>query len=324
MAKKLIWLLLAFTFGFAFLPAMSAFLELIKQNSGNLFVAFCGTFLGAFLSFGIARWIQSEQLKKDADIKKNNLRTRQKEHLSYLSGVLADIITYGQAQLAEVERFIAKIEAEPTIFHPLGLIASESISRLSRADSEETFHAYNAIFSGHPERDKIYNSLLSKTDLLTMALGQVRQSFDNYRTAVYKNQLRIKELVEKSANENAKLLRFLKEGRPKNLGFADGTEPFDTLNKLQGKFGSLSDGEEPLVGYIDSFVVPLVQCLSQYDRELPEQGVELRMLLRDTRVAFTDLKKGGLDFLRAFEPKKLRDPLDAVAELKKKLDQGLT
>jgi hypothetical protein len=315
--------LAASTMGVFAIPLTVTSASFFTKNMDDIVINIIGATVGAFLGLLAAYLIYLVQTRATARIDASAALERKKEHLRYLAGILEDVVTYGKNQVKEIEDFTAKMKLEPTVIHQLAFIASESISRLSQADNESTFHAYNTIFATEAEREKDYKRMLSQTDVLTALLSSVKQSFKHYMDALYKHQLRFKSLVDTSSNEADLLWHEIKADVPRTLRFAQ-QEPaaIKELNRLVRTYDTLSKQGKLLEAYHNEYVVPLKEWLHTYRQLLPQRGINLQVLLRDTSVVYTDLKNESDNFLQAFDTKKLNEPLQKVASLYEKLSRG--
>jgi hypothetical protein len=310
-------------FGFCIIPMLQVFASLWQEKSQDLQVNFIGALVGAFFGFIGAYLLYRLEIRNTARQEADAIKERHKEHIRYFSGILDDVVRYGNLQSSQVGDFVDRIKAQPAIIHRLGIVASDSIGRLNRADNESTFRAYNAVFAAEADREAQYKKLLSATDFLTYQLGEIKQQFHHYRDALYRHQRRFKELAGKSANEASWLLREAQRD-PTLLVRPNGATPIalKELSDLLHTYNQLSDTGKPLPDYVPAFVNPLKQWLSRNDAWLPERGVNLRLCLRDTSEVFTDLVNESHNFLKGFGLDNLAGALQKVSELSEKLKQS--
>jgi hypothetical protein len=311
------------TMGIFAIPLTVTSVGFFIDNMDDIIVNIIGATVGAFLGLLAAYLIYLIQTRATARIDAFAALERKKEHLRYLAGILEDVVTYGENQVKEIEDFTAKMKLDPTDIHQLAFIASESISRLSQADNESTFHAYNTIFATEAEHEKDYKRMLSQTDVLTARLSSVKQSFKHYMDALYKHRLRFKSLVDTSSNEADLLWQEIKADVPRALRFAQQDPTAITeLNRLVSTFDTLSKQGKPLEAYYNEYIIPLKEWLHTYRQLLPQRGINLQVLLRDASVVHTDLKNESDNFLQAFDTEKLNEPLKKVKTLYEKLSRG--
>ncbi|MDU0372239.1 hypothetical protein ACFST9_13690 [Hymenobacter monticola] len=305
-------------------------ISFFTENATDIKVNVLGAALGAFLGLVAAYYVYKLQVWASNRSEKEAARRKHQEHLSYFAGVLQDVLTYATAQADALDKFVSEIAAAPTTIQRLGLVVSGSVGRLNRADSEATFHAYNALFADNAEHEKNYKRMLSLTDSLTARVGAVRDSFERYRDSAYQRHLRFKEQVQKSSNDVAALLdeydasrteRIIKRADPTAQIIAEAE--LGKLNDLLLDYGKLNARVVPLELYMEQYVRPLKEWLSENNRFLTPKGKNLRELLKDASVVFTDLKKDALDFQAAFASGDIRKTIKALSESRDALSSSV-
>jgi hypothetical protein len=211
------------------------------------------------------------------------------------------------------------MQQEPSEVHQLGIIANSSIERLTRADNEATFHAYNSVFPVDPEKEKHYGELLGTTDFLATQMAAVLKSFQGYLKNLYERQLKIKGMIEQSANDLA-TLKLSMDGTGLNAGL-HGTPFYIQVNQALLDYTSLIVKLSPMKVIVANFVNPLLQLLVA-NRQVPGSN-DLTTKLKNINVAFTDLQRESQHSQQAFDPEKLRKPARKLETVRERLENGI-
>ena len=287
----------------------------IKDFTVNTVGAFLG-FLGAYIVYRL-------QVIDNAEKEDLALLQRYREHLGYLTGIMADVLIYARNQSEALDELVVAIEKSPSEIQQLKFVASDSIGRLNRADNESAFHAYRKIFAEDPQRENTYRDLFTQMDMLTASLGVVKETFGHYRDGAYQRQLRLKELVQRIANETAMLLREIRM-RPQAADF-DSLALLENnkLNDILLVYVGLNARLVPFEIYFENFIEPLKYWLNDNNALLPQRGLELVMLAKDASVILTDLKYNTTVFIPAFDSQKIRVPLANLTALLERINSNI-
>jgi hypothetical protein len=291
----------------------------VPDKFEDLLVAFFGAAFGGFLGIGAALYVYQRQTEDTIAAEQQAIQQRRIDHIRWLSGILLQVINYATNQATEMEALVAEMVKEPSEVHQLGIIANSSIERLTRADNEATFHAYNTIFADDPDRDKHYGELLGITDFLAASVAQVHKSFQGYLKNLYERQLRIKSMLEQAANDLATLKLSMDFGGPNVHEF--NTPFYKKTNQGLLVYTSLVVRLRPMKELVADFVNPMLQVL--VDNPHFPGANDLTMKLKDINVAFTDLKRESEHSQQAFNPNKLREPAGRVETVRSRLENGI-
>jgi len=316
-----------------FIFAASAFCAIANffpEKLGDLVVAFFGASVGVFFGITYALHIYQKQVNdsKEAEervnhqtklAKKRTLQQRRIDHIRWLSGILKQVINYANNQADEMNLLAEEMQKEPSEVHQLGIIANSSIERLTRADNEATFHAYNTISPEDPERDKHYGELLGITDFLAAQISQVLKGFQGYLKNMYERQLRIKAMLEQAANDLATLKSSMDFGGQQ--AHATGSPFHNDVNRLLLDYTSLIVRSRPMREIVTDFVNPLLKVLVAKPH-FPGSN-ELTMKLKDINIAFTDLKRESEHSIESFKPEKLKEPASRLSVVRDGLENGI-
>ena len=282
--------------------------------------------IGAYLGFLGAAAIYIIQLGNETSKSKRETIEKHKEHLRYFAGVMGEVIKHAKAQAKALDEIKEAIEKEPSTIHQLGFVASDSIGRLNRADSEATFHAYNILLVADSMHESNYRTILSHTDSLTAQLGNLKQTFGHYRDNMYSRQLKLKDLLQNIADETSFLLRDIRQPGPYAAFAKYAPNAVAELNSLLLDYVELNASIVPFEMYFDKFIQPLKHWLSTYDSVLPlsgsapERALNLVRMNKGASVTFSDLKSNATDFIKAFDSQKLIVPASKL----EKFHEGLT
>lgn len=255
---------------------------------------------------------------KEADLLA--IRQRRIDHIKWLTGILQQVIDYATDQGAELDKLTAAIDADPSELHPLGIIASSSIQRLTRADNEATFHAYNTVFIDLPDKEKQYKDLLKYTDFLTAQIEDLLARYRRYQQSLYDRQLRLKFILEQSVNELSTLKNTMDFGGAQ-ANYA-GSSFYNDVNNMLLLNRTLMARAAKFKQIQVELIRPLILILLS-ERQFPGADA-ISKKLKDFNTGFTDLQHDSGNFKNGLNTKLLRAANDKLEGIRKRLEEGYT
>lgn len=162
------------------------FYEYFIKNIDAILLNLIATFLGAFLGFLFALWINNHNNKKST-IKELHFKKQQYyNRVLYLSLYLDAIKKYSIEQLSEMIKHSENIKSSPLKYCEPAVIASNELELLKNMNSSELFQSYMYFFLRSDEEGKNYNKLFLNIDYLGRIYSDYEKMNFRHQEFLYK------------------------------------------------------------------------------------------------------------------------------------------
>ena len=291
--------------------------NLIK-GSGSFWIDLLKTIIGTLLGFIGAFYLTKRTGKRQIERDRIAKIQRYRERLSYLVQLIESSIKIINDQLNNFENLAKEVRQEPIEQHLLKLKASTDLHRLQNMDTEEVFHAYHSIVPENPDKNKDYKNIYGCIDFLYLRHKQAIESVDKQVNFLHRDQMYIKETIEKLSND---MIKWIKSIETENKDFKD-ISNYKFLVKHYENYVSLID-EEAKLGILETdFLVPFGEELRKSYANEAFFG-DLNDLAARAIIRFNHIKRNSEVFAsELFDIRKEMDhSIKTLTEIKVKINE---
>lgn len=289
--------------------------SLIKE-SGSFWIDLLKTIIGTLLGFIGAFYLTQWTGKKQTIRERNNKILRYKERLSYLIQLIDSSIKIINNQLNNFESLAQDIFQDPVEQHLLNIIASTDLQRLQNMDTEEVFHAYYQIVPESQDKSVDYKNIYGSIDFLYLRHKQAIESTDKHVNFLHRDQMYIKETVEKLSND---LYKWIKHIETENKEFK--TLPkYNFLVTHHQNYLKLIEEEAKLGILEESFLVPFGNELRKTYANEDFFG-DLNDLATKAIIRFNHITRNSIEFAAELCDirKEMSNSINKLTDIKEKL-----
>lgn len=223
-------------------------------NTSSLFYDIFIIFLGAFLGFLAALWINRLIEKKSEKKAQKDQELEFSSRLKYFSQLLDSVIKNYPSQASEYQKLAGKIK-EKSLENALpNMHATFDLTRLKNLDSNNLRDAYFHFFDKDEDSIMNYRKIFSNVDYLLLYFDHLAQQNEKHRTFTHKDQLVVRDCIEEISNRIGLREKNIQIKFPDNY---ESLNEYKYLNKFSHLYTNITKTSTEFNVLFESYLIPL-------------------------------------------------------------------